>query len=381
MIARAFVLWFVFAASLAPASAHEVVVYQQVDVTLTPDDTRLVVGLHVPVAVAGGAQLPLPVLAADIARNLDLRQDEEAVPAPVITVRPNADGISFDVALAYAIRGDGTPVSARLNAFDATAGPVRTTARYHPASGAAQIIEVTGPPSRVTFDLPAAAVLARFAGRGARALLDEGDPLLLLACLLLMRRSARSAAALFAVLAGGQALALLIAAARPPIDATWLTAAAMIGASAVVIAALQNIARARARWVIAVTTVFAICSGLSFATRLSASVPLAGAHGQIAIAAFALVVLLGELWLGALAWAFRAWLDERGVPELVLSIGGSALVAHDALHRVLDRGHLLAQDGAFGGERVLVWLTLGWAGAVLLAAASRAWAGRTEDAS
>ena len=69
------------------------------------------------------------------------------------------------------------------------------------------------------------------------------------------------------------------------------------------------------------------------------------------------------------------------MPALLLSIGGAALIAHDALHRVLDRGHVLAEGGAFGGERVLVWLTLGWAGAILLVAASRAWSGRTEDAS
>ena len=151
----------------------------------------------------------------------------------------------------------------------------------------------------------------------------------------------------------------------------------MIGASAIVIAALQNLVRARARWVMLVTIAFGLCSGVAFGATLADSLQFAGAHRSVAIPAFAFIVLLGELWLGALAWTLRSWLDERGVPELFLSIGGSALIAHNALHRVLDRGQLLAQ----GGERVLVWLTLGWAGAILLAAASRAWFGRTEDAS
>ena len=115
MITRAYVLLFVLAASLTPASAHEVVVYQQVAVTLAPAGTRLVVRLHVPTAAAGGATLPLDVIAADIARNLDLQQNDEALPAPSVRVQANADGISFDVELAYAVRGDGLPLSARLN--------------------------------------------------------------------------------------------------------------------------------------------------------------------------------------------------------------------------------------------------------------------------
>ncbi len=381
MITRAYVLLFVLAASLTPASAHEVVVYQQVAVTLAPAGTRLVVRLHVPTAAAGGAKLPLDVIAADIARNLDLQQNDEALPAPTVRVQANADGISFDVELAYAVRGDGLPLSARLNAFDATAGPVRTTARYQAASGREQVVEITGPPTRVVFDPSRAAVLKTFAGRGLRALLDGGDHLLMLACLLLVFRPARSTARLLTLLAVGQAVAMVIPMARPQMDATWLTAATMIGASAIVIAALQNVARAGMRWVMIVTMVFGLCSGVAFGTTLAAAVPFAGAHRFVAIAAFATLVVLGELWLGALGWALRSWLDERGVPALLLSIGGAALIAHDALHRVLDRGHVLAEGGAFGGERVLVWLTLGWAGAILLVAASRAWSGRTEDAS
>jgi preprotein translocase subunit SecG len=32
---------------------------------------------------------------------------------------------------------------------------------------------------------------------------------------------------------------------------------------------------------------------------------------------------------------------------------------------VVDRGHVLAQSGAFGGDRVIIWLTLVWAGVML----------------
>ena len=91
--------------------------------------------------------------------------------------------------------------------------------------------------------------------------------------------------------------------------------------------------------------------------------------------AFAAVVLTGELWLAALLWAFRAWLDQRGLPDRVAAILGLAAVAHQALHRVVERAEMVALGGPLESEHVLAWLTLAWIGVVLLAAASNAAAG------
>jgi hypothetical protein len=51
------------------------------------------------------------------------------------------------------------------------------------------------------------------------------------------------------------------------------------------------------------------------------------------------------------------------------------MVAHQALHRMVDRAAIVARAGSLPDERVLLWLTLAWIGAVLLAAASNAVAG------
>jgi hypothetical protein len=229
------------------------------------------------------------------------------------------------------------------------------------------------------FDPGVRNVLQQFIARGARALLDGGDHLLFLLCVLLPVRRARSAAALFAAGALGQAIAMVISVLRPAMTAETLTALAMIAASMVVIAALQNVVRARLRRVVPLAFAFGALNGFAFGDALTRSEQFAGSHVSIAVVAFFVVALAGELWLGVLVWATRAWLDERGMPERVVSILASAVIAHSAIHRVVDRGGILAQDGSFVAERALVWLTLGWACVMMLVALANAMSGRTLD--
>ena len=51
---------------------------------------------------------------------------------------------------------------------------------------------------------------------------------------------------------------------------------------------------------------------------------------------------------------------------------GSAIVAHSAVHRVMERAPGIADNGWPGGERGVEWLTLAWLGAMLIAAAVNA---------
>jgi len=155
-----------------------------------------------------------------------------------------------------------------------------------------------------------------------------------------------------------------------------MAGAAMVAASATVIATLQAVARARMRWTILVALAFGALSGCLLAQTCVSTAQFGGAHATAAMSAFAAIVLIGELWLAALAFAFRAWLDERGLPDRVVALIGLAMVAHQALHRVADRADIVAQGASIADERVLLWLTLAWVGAVLLAAGSNAVAGR-----
>jgi hypothetical protein len=374
---------------LAPVSAHEVVVEQIVDMRIADRGDQLLITLQLPAAVAGDSRLPgllegndiaalraqLQVIAADIAHNLDVRRGNDTLADPIIAVRPDRNRTSIEVELRYPSRPGTDRFSARLNRFSSKDGPVRTVARYQPASGREQIVNVTGPAVRVTFDPSFAAVLRQFAVRGLRALFDGGDHLLFLLCLLLPMRRTSTVFGLVAAVVLGQAVAMIVAVNQPLLSAEWVAGTAMVAASAIVIATLQGVVRARMRWTILIALAFGVMNGALLGQAAVASAPLGGGHSRAAMFAFVAVLLTGELWLAALLWAFRAWLDERGLPDRVAAILGLAAVAHQALHRVVERAEIVALDGPSESEHVLAWLTLAWIGAVLLAATSNAVAG------
>ena len=349
---------------------------------------ELVVELRIPATAAGDLRLPalregndpaalqqLKIVAADIAHNLDVRQNDVTLADPTITVRPGASRASIEAELHYATRPGTSRFSARLNAFSSKDGPVRTVARYQPASGGEQIVSVTGPAARVMFDPPLGAVLGRFAIRGLRTLFDGGDQLLFLACLLLPIRRARSLFALIAAVMLGQAVAAVVSVTRPPMSADWIAGAGMVAASTIVIGCSARCRPRKAAMDDPGRT------GVRRAERIPARTDggldgaFGGGHSHVATFTFATVILMGELWLAALVWTFRTWLDERGLPEPVVAIIGLVLVAHQAVHRIVERADLVGQGASLEGEQVLIRLTLAWIGAILVAAASNATAG------
>lgn len=382
-------LWSVplFLIVLGPAlAAHEVIVEQIVEMTLTPQNGTLVVGLHVPATVAGDPGLidllkggdtaalaeRLRIVSADIARNLDLQQGGAGLVNPATTSSRGADGASIELTLRYPVQGDDGDFSARLNSFRSKDGPVRTIARYRPVSAREQIISVAGPAARVAFDPPFTTVVSSFGMRGLRALFESGDSFVFLICLLLPLRSVRSLLVLFAAAALSQAVVIGLYVVDAAAMGPWLPAAAMAAASAIAIASIQNVANARWRWVLALVPAFGALNGWMLGQSAAASAQFAGAHVLSGTLAFGAVVLLGQLWLGVLVWMCRAWLHERGLPDRLLVLVGSALVAHSAVHRVMERAQIVAQDGSFGGERAVTWLTLFWVGAILIAAMTNA---------
>jgi len=203
-------------------------------------------------------------------------------------------------------------------------------------------------------------------------LFDNRDGLVFLVCLLLPVRRARPVAALFLAVACGQAIAIAASLMRPAVSPEWLAAVAMVAASAIVIVAAQNVVRAQFQWIVAVALLFGAANGVALGDTAAVSAQFAGAHRFLALAALSAVVVAAELWIGALVWAFRAWLDQSGVPERFVVILGSAIAAHQGLHRLADQGLFLAQAGSFAAAHALVWLTLGWIAALLLVAIGNA---------
>jgi hypothetical protein len=375
----------VMAALLLPtaAPAHEVVVEQIVRIDMQVQGDRLVVGIHVPATALGDARLPrladgtldratidgvLPIVTADVVRNLDLRQDGTALRASSAASRVGGDRLSIDIEATYRIDG-AAGLSARLNAFRSEPlQPVRTIVRFVPASGAAPIISVVGPPVRVSFDPALADALQDFLARGLTTVLAFGDHLLMLVCLLVPARSTRDAVRVMMTMIAAQAVGMTIGVAGSNALGPVLPAAAMIAASVVVVAAVQNIVRVRPGFVAASAVGFGALNGLAFGRAFAIEAQLAGAHALGAFGVFLAVVAAAELWLGAVVAATRAWLDGRGVAERIMTPVASALIAHAAVHHVLDRGADVARSGSFAAEHAVVALTLGWA-AVMVAIA------------
>src|SRR5262245_37138592 len=152
----------------AVVSAHDMPVEQRVEVTMHPQDDRLVVRMHIPTSVLG--EVAIQAAAADAVRNLDIRQDETPLDAPAMTTTLSAETKSLDVELTYRIAAGASGISARLNGFQSTPmEPVRTTVRYQPATGREQIVSVTGPATRVGFDPGTLDAVQLFIAQGLRS--------------------------------------------------------------------------------------------------------------------------------------------------------------------------------------------------------------------
>jgi hypothetical protein len=370
----------------ATVRAHDVF-EQVVEMLVQPRGDRMLVRVHAPATVLVYARLPyledgtlnvaaldgpLRMVAADVARNLDIRQGDTALAPPAAVGKAGTDGKSVDVELTYVIQDSPAEISARLNAFQAIGQPVRTNVHFQPSSDRDELVSVAGAPVRVVLNPGALETVRQFVARGLRAVLDGGDHLLFLVCLLVPVRRARTAASLFGAMLAAQAGTLVISVIWPAATARLLPALAMTGASVVVVAALQNIVQARLKWVRPLTIAFGALNGFAFGSTLVAAHQYAGSHRVLALAAFLAVVAAGQLWLGALMWGIRAWLHGLRLPEQVATVVASALVAHSALDSVVERSYAVAQTGTFGAERALVWLTLAWAAVILLTGVGKA---------
>ncbi len=371
---RTILILVALALTAAPVSAHDVVVEQVVDILIQPHGDRLVVNVHAPATVIGKA--PVASIAADIARNLDIRQGDAGLGAPAIVARAGADGSSIDPVFKYAMLTGAGGLSARLNEFQSTAGPARSNVRFQPADGAGRIVSVTGPSARVALEPTVLEAAREFLARGVRAIFDGGDQLLFLVCLFLSIRRGRDAVTVAVALCAGQAVAIVASALAPSLSGAWVVAAATIAASAVVVAALQTIVSADLRWVTPLAAAFGAANGMTFGNTGAHALQLAGAHQLTAIAVFLVAVAGVEGWLAALLWMTRNWLAGFALPARMLSLVAAVAIAHTAVHRASDRADLLAQAGTFASERALLWLTLGWAIVMLAVAAIEAMHGR-----
>jgi hypothetical protein len=243
---------------------------------------------------------------------------------------------------------------------------VRTIAHYVAASGE-RIISVKGPIERVTFEPAWLEVTRQFALRGLQSLVVGWDALLLLGCLVVPSRRARTVAALVGAVAVAQVAGVVIGTVVGSEPQTLATLQ-VVAASGIVVASIQNIAGARLQWVRALALGLGVVYGFSQGNQLSVAGPFAGGHAVLAALVFMSVLVFSQAWTATVLWLIRRWLDERGLPERIATIGVSGLIAHSAIHRALERGQAVASEF----ERLVTQVTIGWVVVILAVAALEA---------
>ena len=364
-------------------SAHDVVVEQIVQIAMHVTGDRLAVQMRVPVTALADGTLPrlpdggldasaiagpLRIVAADAVRNVDVQQDGTSLPQLDFATRLSADRASVEVDINYAVHGIAG-LSARLNTFEGKPlRPVRTIVEYIPATGEATTISVVGQPTRVALDPDSSPTVARFARQTLESILRFGDHLLLMICLVLPVRSARQTARPIGLMVIGQVIGTLAYISSPELLAPLAPAAAFIAASAVVLAALQVVVGARTSLVTALAAAFGILFGVGLGHGLVADLQLAGAHHALAIATLLLTLVVAQVWIGAILWAARSWLDGRGVPDYAVSLFFAVAVGHTALHHVMASSVGIGDEGSFLADHSIVLMTLAWAVATLAVA-------------
>lgn len=370
------------------AIAHDVPVEQVVRVVVRPDGSRLGVRIHIPASLLADANLPttetgylklaeidpaLRLVAADAASHLEMEQDDWPLAPPLIRAAVLVHGgepvfwsrASADVELEYTMAPGGRGLSARLNTFRRTDQPVRTIVVYESASGARREFSLAGHPQRVRFDPDRAQAMQDFASRALASLLDRSDWLLFLLVLLVPRRPFHKVGPAALAFAFTQAIAVLAGAAW-----TWPRPEAplaldLAAASFIVVAALQNFTGAAERWLVPVAGGFGALAGFAFGRGFHDAAVFAGSHGAIAIATYLAAIVAIQAWAGAVFWSAIGVLYRGGVSDRFATILLSVVVAHTALHRMMDRGEALAQLGSVTSAHAIAALALAWAALVL----------------
>jgi hypothetical protein len=386
-------------------SAHQLAPEPAVEMYLQPQNDRLLVLLRVPTTALAEANLPrltngtldfrvvtnrLRVIAAEIADSLEIKQGDITLERPTAraTISALADrsfatfaqamnrvsasqfetggapesDVFLDFELAYRASSSG-PFSVRVNPFRVQGVPVRTIARYVAASGE-RIMNLRGSVQRVTFEPGRLDVTKQFVVRGLQSLVINWDSLLLLSCLVVPLRSRRTIAGLVAAIGAAEiAGAVLGTIARP--GAQTLATLQVVAASGIVVASIQNIAGARLELVRALALGFGVAYGVSLGNDFVEVTAFAGGHVALAAVVFVSVVVFGQAWTGTVLSLIRRWLNERRVQERILTIGLSGLIAHSAIHRMLERSQAAGSEF----EYLITQVTIGWVVVILAVAA------------
>ena len=233
---------------------------------------------------------------------------------------------------------------------------VRTRSVLHVigADGTDRLLTYEGNPDRIALEPRWYDAAREFMGDGFRHILGGLDHLLFVLCLVLPVRRWRSLVAIVTAFTVAHSLTLGFAALGLAPTADWFPPLVeLLIAASIVWLTLENIVlpadRLEHRWMMAFG--FGLIHGFGFSFALAERLQFAGGHLLMALASFNVGVELGQLLVLALALPLLGWLHRRvgADRERLLTIVGSALVAHTAWHWMTARAATLAEyRGSFG---------------------------------
>lgn len=364
-------------------SAHKVTPDPTVDVFLKATGNHLTVKVWAPMIALSDANLPrtadghfiqeqirpaLDIVARGIARDLELQDGDDPLPAPSVATTMSPDESFVAIDLDYLIQASRTDLSARFHTFRAQGQLIATEIHYTSAEGPTRNFVVDGQPVRISFAPSIIEVLRHFVDEGSDVLFEGADFLLLAVCLIAVARSNRAMGVATAAVLAGQIVVVGVSAAGllAPSPPTMLVLGTL-AASVVVVLAIQDMASPQSGWLPALCFAFGVMSGPAIASRLLHDWGFAGSHVLAALAGFIVTVAIGEIWVIALLWSAAGLIRRRGRIAEVAVLSTAIFAGHAALHRAIDQGQALADAGTFAFDRFMFTVTVGWALLILTA--------------
>jgi hypothetical protein len=241
--------------------------------------------------------------------------------------------LSFDYALPGGVDPAGH-LSIRVNDFRAPNQNVQMRVQPVSRDNLRRAIVTKGTPRRIDLNPALLDVLALFARRGLEHVRLSGPIALFLLCLAIARRPLEETIRDFAAFALG-CLAALGVTAMAGEAARFLPALQAAAGALLVVAALQNIAGARAIWIRNVALVFGAVEGFVLGDAFAVDAALAGTHAVLALFSYAAPVVAGALLLLILARVLVDAIGQTRLQERWAVLLLSAIPVHSGLHGVL----------------------------------------------
>lgn len=280
----------------------------------------------------------------------------------------------LDVQLDYRLNDPGARLALEPR-FARMGLQVRTSLRFKLDEQPERALEWHGNLGRLDLDPSWTQTSRRFIGSGIEHILSGLDHLLFILCLVLPFRD-RPRALLILITAFTLAHSLTLGAAAmglAPGSLWFVPLIETLIAASILWVAIENIFQPALGLRFATALGLGLIHGLGFSFGLQEELQFAGTHLVSALFAFNLGVEIGQLLVVAVALPVLAaatrWLDQRQLSWVMM-----ILVAHTAWHWLLERAQVLlkfplpAIDAAAGAS-LIRWLL-----ALLLIAASAAWA-------